>query len=181
MTTKKIHNYLVISALGTDRSGIVDQLAEAIVDANCNILDSRMTVLGGEFAVLLLVEGAWNNIAKLETNIVSTGKRLDLLVTTKRTQEREALTNVIAYAVDVVSLDHPGIVHQLGRFFSSRKINIEDLSTSSYPAPHTGSAMFSVHMTVLIPGNQQIATLREEFMDFCDQLNLDAVLEPIKP
>jgi glycine cleavage system transcriptional repressor len=40
--------------------------------------------------------------------------------------------------------------------------------------------MFSVHLTVDIPATLQIAALREEFMDFCDQLNLDAVIEPIK-
>ncbi|RLA34484.1 MAG: glycine cleavage system protein R, partial [Gammaproteobacteria bacterium] len=27
---------------------------------------------------------------------------------------------------------------------------------------------------------QHIGTLREEFLDHCDQLNLDAVMEPIK-
>jgi glycine cleavage system transcriptional repressor len=40
--------------------------------------------------------------------------------------------------------------------------------------------MFSVHLTVDIPADIQIATLREEFMDFCDQLNLDAIIEPLK-
>ena len=40
--------------------------------------------------------------------------------------------------------------------------------------------MFAVHIAVDIPADMQIAALREEFMDFCDQLNLDAVIEPIK-
>jgi glycine cleavage system transcriptional repressor len=40
--------------------------------------------------------------------------------------------------------------------------------------------MFTVHMTVDIPASLQISTLREEFMDVCDQLNLDAVMEPVK-
>jgi len=37
-----------------------------------------------------------------------------------------------------------------------------------------------VHMTVEIPSRLHIATLREDFMEFCDQLNLDGVMEPIK-
>jgi glycine cleavage system transcriptional repressor len=40
--------------------------------------------------------------------------------------------------------------------------------------------MFAVHMTVGIPADMHIAALREEFMDYCDGLNLDAVLEPLK-
>ena len=54
MPAKK--NYLVISALGRDRSGIVDELSKTILDHDCNLADSRMTVLGGEFAILLLIE-----------------------------------------------------------------------------------------------------------------------------
>ncbi len=173
-------NYLVISALGEDRSGIIDQLSQAITESSCNIRDTRMTVLGGEFAMLLLIEGNWNNVAKLETMLPGVGKRLDLTITTKRTEERQTKTNLLPYGVEVVALDHPGIVHQLARFFSSRGINIEDMATGSYAAAHTGTPMYSVHMTVNVPADLQISVLRDDFMDFCDELNLDAVLEPVK-
>ena len=49
---------IVISALGSDRPGIVESLTGEILAHNGNILDSRMTVLGGEFAVLMLVNFA---------------------------------------------------------------------------------------------------------------------------
>ncbi|MGD8514343.1 MAG: glycine cleavage system protein R, partial [Granulosicoccaceae bacterium] len=68
----------------------------------------------------------------------------------------------------------------VAEFFSSRNINIEDLSTGSYAAAHTGTPMFSMNMTISIPAEQSIAELREQFMQFCDELNLDAVMEPVK-
>jgi glycine cleavage system transcriptional repressor len=71
-------------------------------------------------------------------------------------------------------------VHNLASFFSKRQINIQEMATSTYAAAHTGTPMFSVHLTVDIPASQQISALRDEFMDFCDQLNLDAVMEPVK-
>jgi len=37
-----------------------------------------------------------------------------------------------------------------------------------------------VHMTLDVPADTHIAGLREEFLDFCDRLNLDAVIEPVK-
>jgi glycine cleavage system transcriptional repressor len=40
--------------------------------------------------------------------------------------------------------------------------------------------MFSLHMTISVPTNLYIAGLRGEFMDFCDHLNLDAIMEPVK-
>lgn len=171
-------NYLVISALGKDRPGIVDELSKAILNIGCNIADSRMTVLGGEFAILLMVEGNWNTLGKLEEAIPALEQQLDLTVIVKRTEARDNSGRALPYVVDVVALDHPGIVHQLARFFSQRKINIEDMATTSYAAPHTGTVMFSVHMTVGIPPDLHIASLRDDFMEFCDTINLDAIIEP---
>ena len=77
-------------------------------------------------------------------------------------------------------MNQAGIVYSLANFFSSRSITIEDLVTRSYSAPHTGTPMFSVNIAIGVPANTHIAMLREEFMDFCDELNLDAIMEPIK-
>jgi glycine cleavage system transcriptional repressor len=173
-------NLLVISALGEDRAGIVNELARTVTDSGCNIEDSRMTVLGGDFAIILMVSGKWNELAKLESCLAPLARRLDLLLNSKRTEPPRRRANLLPYAVEAVALDHPGIVHQLANFFARREINIRDMATASYAAAHTGTPMFSVHMTVDVPGGTHIAALREEFMDFCDQLNLDAIIEPVK-
>jgi len=173
-------NQLVIAAVGEDRPGLVDKLSGWILDSGCNIADSRMMILGGEFAVLLLVTGNWNNLAKLENQLEHIQHELGMTLTIKRTEQKKRAGNFLPYGVDVVSLDHPGIVHNLASFFSKRNINIQDLSTASYAAAHTGTLMFSVHMALDVPADTHIASLREEFLDFCDRLNLDAVIEPIK-
>ena len=178
MTRQK--TYLVISALGEDHPGIVNQLSKTVLDHGCNIEDSRMTVLGGEFAAILLVVGKWNALAKIENALPELERQLGMTIIAKRTGERATGRNLLPYAVDVISMDHPGIVNNLASFFAERRINIEDMATSTYAAAHTGTPMFSVHMTVGIPADMHIAGLREEFMDYCDGLNLDAVLEPIK-
>lgn len=173
-------NYLVITALGSDRPGIVDELSKYISDQECNIEDSRMSVLGGEFAIMLLVSGNWNTVAKLESQMPGLQEKLDMTIVAKTTEPRQHPGKALPYVADVISIDHPGIVNNLANFFSTRKINIEELTTSNYAAAHTGTPMFSVHIEVGIPADIQIADLRESFMDFCDNLNLDAVLEPLK-
>lgn len=174
------NNYLVISALGKDRPGIVKSLSKKILDEGCNITDSRMTVLGGEFAILLLVEGQWNTLAKLESALPELQTTLGLTIIGKRTEQRAQSSNLLPYMVEVVSMDHPGIVNKLAEFFSERHINIEDMVTTNYAAAHTGTPMFSVHMSVGIPSDLHLAGLRDEFMEYCDSLNLDAVIEPIR-
>ena len=49
--------WFALSAIGRDRPGIVADLAELIFECDCNLEDSSMTILGGEFAVLLLLSG----------------------------------------------------------------------------------------------------------------------------
>jgi len=172
-------NYLVISAIGTDRPGIVNELAKACSANLCNIIDSRMTVLGGEFAVIMMVSGAWDAIAKLESNLNNLSRQLELTTTIKHTGERN-VPPALVYSVNVVALDNPGIVHEIAQYFSRQEINIDDLQTGTYSAPHTGTKMFNLNMVIRLSADTHIASLREEFMDFCDDMNLDAVIEPLR-
>jgi len=64
-----MESFLVITALGKDKPGIIDKLAKTVVECSCNVIDSRMSVLGGEFAVMLMVSGKWNRLAKLEDTL----------------------------------------------------------------------------------------------------------------
>lgn len=171
---------LIISALGRDRPGLVDEFSHSVLESGCNIEDSRMTVLGGEFAILMMAGGHWNNVAKLEQALPALANRLQMSVQSRRTEPREADGAAVPYSVEVIALDHPGIVNQLARFFSERGINIHDMYTGSYVAAHTGTRMFSLNMAIEIPAETHISSLREQFMDFCDSLNLDAVMEPVK-
>lgn len=172
--------YLAISAVGRAQPNLLDQLSRAVLDCGCSIRDSRMTLMGSEFAMILLAEGNWNKIAKLETVLAGLEKRLNLVVTARRAEQHRAESNLLPYGVEVVALDQPGIVHHMANFFSTRGIMISDLVTNAYSVANTGTPMFSMHMTVDVPADLQIAALREDFMDFCDRFNLDAVLEPIK-
>ena len=176
-----MESLLVITALGEDKSGIVDKLSETVMSCNCNIIDSRMSVLGGEFAVILMVAGKWSELSKLEGAFDTVSEPLGLTIVCKRTEVSKPSTDLMPYSIEVISIDQPGIVHELARFFSSRKINIQELDTTQYPAAHSGTPMFALHLTANIPANQPIVALRDEFLDYCESLNMDATMEPSKP
>jgi len=40
-------DYLVISAMGDDRTGLVEALTQLIAETGCSVEDSRMSVMGG--------------------------------------------------------------------------------------------------------------------------------------
>ncbi|MGB1108942.1 MAG: glycine cleavage system protein R [Gammaproteobacteria bacterium] len=180
MSSEVQTSYLVINALGADRTGLVSDISKVITESGCNIEESRMSVLGEEFAVILLAAGKWNAVAKLENSLEALEQRKDISVVCRRTNPRKPTSDLLPYAVDVVAMDQVGIVSHLASFFAQRGINIEEMATNRYSAAHTGTPMFAVHISVGIPAATHIAALRDEFLDFCDRLNLDSVIEPIK-
>lgn len=176
----ELKQHIAVSAIGSDRTGMVHELTRVISDCGGSISESRMATLGSEFAMLLLVAGNWHSLAKLETELKKLAETSGLSIHLRRTEPRAARGDMLPYSVDVVCLDQSGIVAGLSGFFSSRGIDIAEVSTRTYPAAHTGAQMFAVQMIVNVPSRIHVAHLREEFMDFCDSLNLDAILEPVK-
>ncbi len=173
-------NSLVISALGKDQSGIVNELSKAILKQGGNISESRMTVLGGEFAMMLLVSGTQECINNIISKLDTTGEKLNLTLIAKETQAQKSSQKRLPYRVSVVSMDHPGIVHNISDFLSNRNLNIEEIETKTYPAAQTGTPMFSLEMIISVPADSSVRALRDEFIIFCDDLNLDASLESMR-
>jgi glycine cleavage system transcriptional repressor len=171
---------IVISAIGTDRTGAVQDLTKVVLSCGGNIEESRMTTLGSEFAMLLLVSGNWHTLSRLEQGLDKLCAGDDLQVSIKKTDAKPAEVDRMPYAVDIVALDQQGIVFNLAHFFTSRDIEIADVATRSYAAAHTGAPMFAVQMAINVPSKLHVSQLREEFHELCDQLNLDAILEPVK-
>jgi glycine cleavage system transcriptional repressor len=171
---------LAVTAIGPDRTGLVKDLSQAISSAGGSILQSRMTALGQEFAMLILVSANWHAIKKVEESLNSLRDSANLTITYRATNERQKQPPAAPYSIDIVSIDQEGIVAGLAAFFSSRKIEIVDLTTRQYNAAHTGAAMFTVRMAINIPATIHLATLRDEFHELCETQNLDAIIEPIQ-
>jgi glycine cleavage system transcriptional repressor len=165
----------VISTIGRDRPGIVNELSETVFGLGLSIEDSRMTVLGGEFAVLMSVVGDEAALSELDGKLGELARAAEFAYLFRRTGERAAVRS-LPYHVRVVAMDHPGIVHRIAGFFSSRGINIRELETETERAPHTGTPIFNLEMTVEVPAGTKVAQLRSEFETFCEERDLDGAL-----
>ena len=172
--------HLAVSAIGGDRTGMVHELTRVITECGGNIAESRMAALGSEFAMQLLVTGNWHTLARIESELGRLADAGTLSVHMRRTEARAPRKEMVPYSIDIVSLDQTGIVAGLSGFFATRNIDIGEVATRSYAAAHTGAPMFAVQMTINVPAKLHVAQLREEFMDYCDSMNLDAILEPVK-
>lgn len=171
---------LAVCALGANEPGLIEAITRTVAECGCSVSDSRMTVLGDRFALMMLLSGSWDTIAKAENALPKLAGSRAIHLTLERARERDHTSGAMPYAVEVVTVDQVGVVHEITEFFAHRGINIEDLYSGTYNAAHTGTPMFSMHMTIAVPQHASVAQLRGEFMDFCDQMNIDAIIEPVK-
>ncbi|MDC7233235.1 MAG: amino acid-binding protein [Spirochaetales bacterium] len=153
-------NLAVLTAVGEDRIGIVDDLTSEIEKKHGNILESRMSVLGGEFAVIMLISGEKRAISGLIGDLDHLEGKTNLRIEIKPTKKSEKDTNGIPYTLECVSLDNPGIIHSVTRFIRQEGINIENLETETAHAPWTGAPLFRMKANVIVPMTVSVQEIR---------------------
>ena len=173
-------HHLVLSVLSSYSPQLIVKLSKSVRDCNANIIESRVTNLGTELSILIFLSGTRDTIAKLEGILPKLESELDVKITSKRTNKPQPNTNGMPYAIEIVCSDRVGVIHDVTRFFVENQINIYDMHTNTYVATQTESTMSSMHMLISIPSDSSISSIRSDFMDFCDRLNLDAIMEPAK-
>jgi glycine cleavage system transcriptional repressor len=172
--------YAMLTAVGPDRPGLVHAVSNYILASGCNIEDSRMAVLGGEFAMLILVAGTAPQIDQLLAGVGQASGASGLSVQARRTRppSETAQAGTIPYTVEAYSMDHPGIVQSLTSFLAARKINIRALDTRVTYAPVTGQPLFSLHATIDMPPRENVMDVRRELERIGAEQNIDVELRP---
>jgi glycine cleavage system transcriptional repressor len=171
--------YLVLTAVGPDRPGLVSEIAAAIHGAGANLEDSRMAILGGEFALLLLLSGSEAAASAVEKTAAALGEKLGLVLMSKRTGRGQA-KDFLPYRISVSGFDRPGIVLRVSEILARRGVNVASLESHLAYAPLSGTPMFVLEAELQVPSEVALAELRRELTAQCDEENLDLSLERIR-
>lgn len=174
-----MQSHVILTAIGTDRLGIVDDLSQEILRRSCNIEESRMALLGGEFAVLMLISGSEEMILNLIGDRETMEKNLHLSIQSRRTSAPSRQEDALPYTLESTSLDSPGIVHAVSAVLRQFGINISDMETETESAPWTGAPMFTLRARLFIPRELSIIAFRKELEKLELEYNLDLHLEPV--
>lgn len=171
---------LLIHALAPAAKSPLLALSKRVADAGCNLAESRVSTIGSEISLMLLASGAWDALAKLETALTKLARDESVRIVHYRTEPRENSSHQLPYMVEVVAADRAGIVARIVEFFSQHEISVEHLNSTRYHAMQTGAEMFQAQFTIGIPAEIHIAALRDDFLELCDGMNLDAIMDPVK-
>lgn len=164
-----------VSAVGRDRPGIVARVSEILFEMGGNIEDSKMSILRGHFAVMLIVAGPDElDRGRLEAALAPVRDELDLdAITISDVAEVRGgeLAARPTHVVSVYGADHPGIVHAISRKLAEEGSSITDLETKL--VGDAGSPIYVMLMEIRLPGEVDVAELGSQL----DRIGRDARLE----
>ncbi|NJA06948.1 MULTISPECIES: ACT domain-containing protein [Methylomonas] len=171
---------LAISALGNKASGFIVEILSALSACQCTVIELRTANLTQLSSAYLLISGNWNHIAKLEGMLDAVKLRFNLQISYLRPEDGKSEIEGVPYTLETISVDKDDVLFAVSAFLLERGITIEEVSASRHQAPFFNNPVLSSRFVLLVPPDVRILSLREEFLDFCDTLNIDAILEPIK-
>ncbi|MEG5265662.1 glycine cleavage system protein R [Pseudomonas sp. JDS28PS106] len=173
--------FLVISALGANPMELTNVLCRAGHESRCSVVSSRLTRHGECSALILQLSGSWDALARLESSLPGLAKKHAFTISVVRSATLESRPEALPYVAYVSSAYRPDIINELCQFFIDHNVELENLICDTYLAPQTGGTMLNATFTVTLPAGTQISWLRDQFLDFADALNLDALIEPWRP
>ncbi len=158
-----------------------ERVISGVRECECHVKECRMTRMTGGSAGFVQVEGNWNHIARLENLLAGLAQSGHVHFHRLPDDPKSEEENVLLYVADVVARERMGVLEDLIGFFSGQGIGLQDLRCSCYRMPYDGSNICTIHMLLRIPEQVSVISLRDEFLDICEQLQVDAIFEPIKP
>jgi len=170
--------HVAVTAVGTDRPGIVAAVSKVLYDAGTNIEDSRMAILGGHFAMMLIVAlPAGSDPDALEAALAESARALDLVVSVRPVAEAPAEhAEGAPFVVSVYGADRPGIVHRVSSLLAERRINISDLATHVIEGE---TPVYVMILEVTLPAGADDAAIAGELKALADDLGIDVSMRPM--
>lgn len=167
-------DHSVLTAIGTDRPGLVEEVSQYIFQHHGNIEDSRMVNLRGQFAMMLLVSATGDAFRQMQSALHQLVHKTGLHIEIRPSGKVPAPSRpALPFRLRASTLDQAGLVHRIAQLLRSLRVNIESMQTVLQPAPYTGAPIFEMEITMSVPGDLPLTDLRRSLSLLCDELNID--------
>jgi glycine cleavage system transcriptional repressor len=162
-----------LAAIGRDRPGIVAAVAKVLYDHGCNIEDSSMTLLRGNFAIMLVLAAPPGTTAAslqdaLRPSCEAIGLTFDVLDV-----EDTAEVPRPSHVLTVYGADRPGILHTVAEALASQGVNITDLNSRLVGAEHP---VYALMLELDVPDEVDPDELERELVRRAADIGVDLTL-----
>jgi methionyl-tRNA formyltransferase len=141
---------LVVTAIGSDRPGIVNLLSDVAQRFGANWAGSRMASLAGQFAGMVHFEVSDQDAEPLATALRGL-EASGLRVVIARGEATAAPASRRMVRLKLVGHDRPGIIRDLSGSLVKRGVSIEELHTQVASAAMSAEHLFEVSALLGVP------------------------------
>jgi glycine cleavage system transcriptional repressor len=132
-----MQSHAILTAIGTDRPGLVDEVSQYIFDRGGNIEDSRMVNLRGQFAMMVLVAGSSDVLARVQNDLVSLGGlHAEMRPAAAGERAGGAGAQALPYRLRGTGIDQAGMVHRVAHVLREMNVTLR-ASTRSFALPRS--------------------------------------------
>jgi glycine cleavage system transcriptional repressor len=171
--------HVAVTAFGADRPGIAAAVAEVLYEHGGNIEDSRMAILGGHFAMMLIValpEGA--EPAALERALAGPAGTLELIVAVRPVAEvPPEHAEGTQYIVTVYGADKPGIVYRVCAALARHRVNVTDLATRVVGGE---APIYVMILEATVPAGADAALVEADLKTLAAEMAVDVAFHPVE-
>jgi glycine cleavage system regulatory protein len=170
---------VVLSVIGSDRPGLTEALAGAVLAAGGNWLESRLSRLGGLYVGSVLVELEASRIEALREavrGVDAHGLEVRIAPTVEETPAGAAAAHGEALHLSLVGQDRPGIVRQVTAVLSGLQVNIESFETHVAAEPHAGAPLFHMDARLRLPHGLRVDAVQTALEDISAEIMVDIAL-----
>jgi len=167
---------VILSVIGSDRPGLTEALAGAVLSAGGNWLESHLSRLGGLYVGSVLVELEADRLEELRSAVRAVDARGLEVRVAPASDAPSAAGEVLHFAL--VGQDRPGIVREVTAILSGLQVNIEAFDTRISAEPHSGAPLFHMEARLRLPAEQNAATVRARLEDISGEIMVDISLTP---
>jgi glycine cleavage system transcriptional repressor len=168
---------LAVSTLGADRPGIIAAVSAVLLRAGCNIEESAMTRLRGEFAMMLVLDSPLTP-EQLRGELRDVADTFGLVVNVQPAAEpADDDATARRFTVSVYGADHPGIVHAVTSLLASRRVNVVDVVT--HVLNREGDAVYVMVLEVSVPADADAVELTEALSGLAASAGVEASISPV--
>lgn len=164
----------VLNAAGSDRPGLTEALAAAILSAGGNWLESHLARLGGLYVGSVLVELEADNVEALRAAVSKVdGQGLEVRIAPAIDGAIPAEPAGEELHFGLVGQDRLGIVRQVTGVLSSLEANIETFKTWVDAEPHSGAPLFHMEAHLRLPPGLGARAVQAALEDISAEIMVD--------
>lgn len=165
----------IITFIGDDRPGLVEELSRTIENNGGNWHESRLSQLGGKFAGLILVSLPMDNGPVLEAELKALSAS-GLSVRVTATRETAALDGK-AITLTLLGPDRLGIVKEVSHALAQRDVNVVEMDSQVESAAMSSELLFRARIDALVPENTDMDSLQDSLDEIANHMTLDIELD----